>query len=295
MILAGDEFRNTQYGNNNAYMADNACGWLNWSDRTEYGDTWELFHRLIALRKAHPALTRAAPLAGADHDGDGYKDITWHGVWPDNPDWSTGSHTLAFLLDGSSSETGGASDAPDLYVANNAYWGDLTFHLPTAPNGKCWFLVADTADWAEGTGNVYFDPAITTWNDQPWWKVPGGSWGLQARSTLVLAARSCTATQPTRVDFTVYGYSTAPGQDLYVVGSAPELGGWDPAAAVKLSYVNSNQWSGPVFFHPSKGQTVAYKYIVVDGAGNVTWESGADRTYAVPVSGDHAVSGTWRP
>ncbi|MCB1056522.1 MAG: hypothetical protein KDD11_13550, partial [Acidobacteria bacterium] len=293
MILGGDEFRNTQSGNNNAYMADNSCGWLNWSDPVTHAKTREVFRRLIGLRKAHPGLRRAVTVAGSDHDSDGYPDLGWHGTSVGSPDWSSGSHTLAYLIDGSSSETGGGSDAPDLYVASNAYWSDLTFNLPTAPNSKCWFLVADTGDWAEGTGNVYYDPSVTSWSSQSLWKVTGTSWGLQARSTLILAARSCSDTQPTRVDFTVYGYSTSPGQDIYVVGNVAELGNWDPAKAVKLNYVSSNQWSGPVFFNTSKGSSIQYKYIVRSSSGT-TWEGGSNRSYSVPSSGNYSQSGTWQ-
>ena len=31
MFLAGDEFGNTQYGNNNSYCQDNEISWLDWS------------------------------------------------------------------------------------------------------------------------------------------------------------------------------------------------------------------------------------------------------------------------
>ncbi|HVR99408.1 MAG TPA: alpha-amylase family glycosyl hydrolase, partial [Thermoanaerobaculia bacterium] len=164
MIVAGDEFRQTQNGNNNGYMADNSCGWINWSNQTTHAKTYDYFRRLAAFRKAHPGLRRTTAVGGSDHDSDGYKDLAWHGTTPDTPDWSSTSHALAFLIDGSSSETGGPANAPDLYVAYNAYWGNLTFTLPTAPNSKCWWLVADTADWAEGTGNIYYDPAQTVWD-----------------------------------------------------------------------------------------------------------------------------------
>jgi hypothetical protein len=294
MILAGDEMRQTQNGNNNAYMADNACGWINWSNLTTHAKTWNYFSKLAAFRKAHPGLRRTTPVSGTDHDADGYKDLTWHGTTPDVPDWSSTSHALAFLLDGSSSETGGPADAPDLYVAYNAYWGNLTFTLPTAPNGKCWWLVADTADWAEGGGNIYYNPAVSGWSSQPLPKVNGTTYGVQARSTLILAARPCNATEAVKVDFTVNGFVTTVGQDMYVVGSAPELGAWDVTKAVKLNWVDSDTWSGPVFFSTSKGTLVEYKYIVRQG-GTTTWETGANRTYTVPTSGTGSRNENWRP
>ncbi len=196
MIVAGDEFRQTQNGNNNAYMADNSCGWLNWGNKTTHAGTFQFFRKLIAFRKAHPALRRNVRFSETDSDGDGYRDLKWHGVQPDLPDWTSTSRTLAFLLDGSAVETKGSADAPDIYVAHNAYWGDLTFTLPTAPNGKQWYILADTASWGESYGNTYYDPAISDWNLQRLPKVPGNTYGVQSRSTIILLARPSTAAIP---------------------------------------------------------------------------------------------------
>ena len=293
MIVAGDEFRRTQSGNNNAYMAENACGYVDWQKKTDNPKAYDFFRKLAGFRKAHPGLRRTVATSGTDHDGDGYKDIGWHGTSPDTPDWSSTSHTLAWLLDGSWQETGGGADAPDLYVASNAYWTNLNFTIPTAPGGKCWWLLSDTADWAEGTGNVYYDPAITVWDNQPMLKLNSSTYGVQARSTLALLARPCGAAAVTRVDFTVNGFTTTVGQDLYVVGSSPELGAWDTSKAVKLNWVSASSWSGPDFFYASKGTTVQYKYIMKQG-GTVTWETGANRSYSVPASGSGSVTDSWR-
>jgi isoamylase len=294
MILGGDEFRRTQSGNNNGYMADNACGWYDWTLKTTNQKTWDFFQKMIAVRKAHPGLRRSVAVGGADHDADGYKDLAWHGTTPDMPDWSATSHSLGWLIDGSSAETGGSPDSPDLYIASNSYWTNLTFTIPTAPNGKCWWLLADTADWAEGTGNIYYDPTVSSWSLQPLPRVSGATYGVQARSTLVLAARACNSSEAIKVDFTINGKSTSPGQDLFVVGSVPELGSWDTSKAVKLNYVSASQWSGPAFFFASKGASIQYKYILKQGA-TVTWEGGANRTYTVPTSGSGSRNDTWQP
>ncbi|HEX4955970.1 MAG TPA: carbohydrate-binding module family 20 domain-containing protein [Thermoanaerobaculia bacterium] len=293
MLLGGDELRRTQSGNNNGYMADNACGWYDWSLLNTNSKQYQFFRKLAALRKAHPGLRRSSPVSGSDHDGDGLADLRWHGTSVGAPDWSSSSRSIAFQIDGGSAETGGSPDAPDLYVAYNAYWGNLTFNLPSLAGGQCWWLVADTADWAEGTGNVYFDPAVSAWNSQLLPKVAGTSWGVQARSSLVLAARPCTAGEAVRVDFTVNGFVTQPGQDLYVVGNKPELGNWDVTKAVRLNWVDTDTWSGPVFFTGSKGQTIEYKYIMRQG-GSTTWETGANRTYTVPASGSGSRNENWR-
>ena len=295
MILAGDEFRQTQNGNNNAYMADNSCGWINWTNQTTHKKTWEFFRKLIAVRKSHPGLRRTVAVGGSTHDADTYPDLGWHGTSVNSPDWSSTSRSLAWLIDGSSAETGSSPDAPDLYVASNAYWTDLTFNIPTAPNSKCWWLVADTADWADEAGNIWYDPTITDWNLQPMVKMNGSgtTYGVQTRSTILLAARPCTATELVRVTFTVNGFVTSPGQDIYVSGNVPELGNWDLTKAVKLRFIDSDTWSGPAFFLASKGQTIQYKFVVQQSGVLPNWETGSNRTYTVPSTGPGSVNRNW--
>ena len=95
------------------------------------------------------------------------------------------------------------------------------------------------------------------------------------------------------VTFTVNGYVTSYGQDMYVVGNVSELGNWDPASAVKLNWVDSDTWSGPVTFSTSAGQNIQFKFIVRQG-GSTTWEGGSNRTYTVPSSGTGTYTGNWQ-
>ena len=97
------------------------------------------------------------------------------------------------------------------------------------------------------------------------------------------------------VTFTEVGYVTSYGQNIYIVGSVPELGSWNTAQAVKLSWVNSNTWRGPVYFTTSKGQTIQYKYIVKNSDGSIIWEGGSNHTYTVPTSGSGSKTDTWQP
>ncbi|HEX5719946.1 MAG TPA: CBM20 domain-containing protein [Thermoanaerobaculia bacterium] len=94
-----------------------------------------------------------------------------------------------------------------------------------------------------------------------------------------------------RVDFTVNNYVTSPGQDLYVVGNVPELGNWDVTKAVKLNWMDSDTWSGPVFFTASKGSAIQYKYIMRQ---ETTWENGSNRSYTVPSSGSGSRNENWQ-
>jgi len=95
------------------------------------------------------------------------------------------------------------------------------------------------------------------------------------------------------VNFTVNGYVTSWGQDMYVVGNVSELGNWSPASAAPLSWVDSDTWSGSVTFTTSAGQPIEFKFIVRQG-GTTIWESNiSNRTYTVPSSGTGSYTGTW--
>ncbi|MBK8900046.1 MAG: hypothetical protein IPM53_02570 [Anaerolineaceae bacterium] len=97
----------------------------------------------------------------------------------------------------------------------------------------------------------------------------------------------------TTVTFTVNGYTTQWGQNMYVVGNVPELGNWNPANAVPLSWVDSDTWSGPATFTTSAGQSIQFKFIVRQG-GTTIWEGGSNRTYSVPSSGTGSYTGWWQ-
>lgn len=94
------------------------------------------------------------------------------------------------------------------------------------------------------------------------------------------------------VTFTVNGFVTQPGQEIYVVGSTPELGNWNTAYAVKLNWVDSDTWSGPVVMTNGVGKTVQFKFIVKQGS-TVTWQPGSNRTYTVPATGSGTTTHNW--
>ncbi|NTU81560.1 MAG: glycogen-debranching protein [Chloroflexales bacterium] len=128
MFCAGDEFLNTQGGNNNPYNQDNETTWLDWDLLGRNGDIFRFFKEMIAFRKAHPSLHRSRFWG---------EEISWHGTGPD-VDLSPSSHTLAYCLRGQS------QGDDDLYVLINAYWEDLTFTVQGDQAGP-WLRVVDTS------------------------------------------------------------------------------------------------------------------------------------------------------
>jgi isoamylase len=128
MFRAGDEFLQTQQGNNNPYNQDNEISWLDWDRLRSNQDIFRFFKEMIAFRKAHPSLGRSRFWR---------EDIRWYGVGR-AVDLSYDSHSLAFCLLGQSQ----ADD--DLYVMVNAYWEPLTFTIQEGVASQ-WRRVVDTS------------------------------------------------------------------------------------------------------------------------------------------------------
>src|SRR5205823_2362465 len=129
MILAGDEFLRTQRGNNNAWCQDNDISWLDWSLVEKNADFLRFAKGMIALRKRHPVLRRPAFFHGEGVEDERRPDILWHGVEPETPDFSAGSRTLAFSLDGTQTGRPDVVDR-DFYVACNSWMDGVTFRIP---------------------------------------------------------------------------------------------------------------------------------------------------------------------
>jgi glycogen operon protein len=127
MFRAGDEFLNTQFGNNNPYNQDNETGWLDWSQFRANADMFRFFQSMIAFRKMHPSLSRSRFWR---------EDVDWYGTGP-MVDLSYNSHTLAFCLHGAS------QGDDDLYVMINAYWQGIKFQIQEG-TAHDWNRIVDT-------------------------------------------------------------------------------------------------------------------------------------------------------
>ena len=136
MIVAGDEVRRTQGGNNNAYCQDNEISWFDWSLAENNKEMYRFFSRMIAFRKSHSTIHRARFFTG-ETNSRGLKDISWHGTMLNEPDWGDGgSRAISFTL-------GGFDGEADLHVMMNMYWEPLGFDIP-AVQGRKWHRVVDT-------------------------------------------------------------------------------------------------------------------------------------------------------
>ncbi len=138
MFLSGDEFADTRFGNNNPYCQDNLISWLDWSLLDKNQDIFDFFSFMISFRKKHPILRRTLSESTL-----GFPAVSFHGVLPWKPDYSSCSHSICVLFAGKDPDTG----AEDLvYVAVNAHYEPLTLALPKLPGHWKWHIAVNTGD-----------------------------------------------------------------------------------------------------------------------------------------------------
>ncbi|MBQ7557229.1 MAG: glycogen debranching enzyme, partial [Lachnospiraceae bacterium] len=149
MILQGDEFANTQNGNNNAYCQDNEISWLDWKRLNDNKDLFTYVKRLIALRKRHPVLS--SPDYHFGNNGTGYPEISLHGVKPWELNESEPNLTFAYMFAEDHEKYKTEKDL-FIYVAVNAHWEEHGFDLPVIPEGFRWRLAFDSAGFSSEPG-----------------------------------------------------------------------------------------------------------------------------------------------
>ncbi|MBR3367144.1 MAG: glycogen debranching protein GlgX [Lachnospiraceae bacterium] len=136
MILAGDEFCNTQFGNNNAYCQDNETSWLNWDYLKINAEFYSFYKSVIHFRKAHPAIRKPLPPARC-----GLPSISLCGADPDDHVVTRANMVLGVLYAGRLTE----ENRDDVvYMVINAYWEPREIRLPALPEGFSWGLAIDT-------------------------------------------------------------------------------------------------------------------------------------------------------
>src|SRR5262249_28488754 len=169
MILMGDEVRQTQHGNNNAYCQDNEMSWLDWSLVKKHADVHRFMSLLIARRLLRDVEHEQQRMSLETMLQQANK--TWHGVNLFQPDWGEGSHSVAL-------EAELKKENQRIYLILNAYWEPLTFALPMQQGGKAWRRWIDTS--------LDSPQDIVPWQTAP--TVPGNTYRVGARSVVMLFA-----------------------------------------------------------------------------------------------------------
>ena len=149
MFYAGDEFCNTQFGNNNAYCQDNLVPWLDWNRLEEYQEIHDFFRYMIAFRKEHAVLRKSTGPASC-----GLPEISIHNGYPFNNRTDYNSRLIGVMFAGRDE-----ADTRDdvIFYGMNAYWEPINMQLPELPCGKKWKVCVNTAvPYADGQSPEQF-------------------------------------------------------------------------------------------------------------------------------------------
>lgn len=149
LLFMGDEFGNSQKGNNNPYCQDNEVTWLNWKDLEKNRDLYEFTKELIALRKAHPILHQEKELRIMDYISCGYPDLSYHGEAAWRPSLEGNSHQVGLMYCGKYAETDQKKEDDFFYVALNMHWEPHIFAMPRLPKELRWELLLQTEELQE--------------------------------------------------------------------------------------------------------------------------------------------------
>lgn len=143
MFFAGDEFCNTQFGNNNAYCQDNIISWLDWGRLEEFKEIHDFVRHMIQFRKEHPILRKMTKPSSCQ-----FPEISVHNGTPFNVSTDYKTKLIGIMYAGRNEE-----DTEDdiVFYCMNAYWEPLVMQLPVLPNGKHWHVDTNTnAEYFDG-------------------------------------------------------------------------------------------------------------------------------------------------
>lgn len=140
MFLAGDEFGDTRFGNNNPYCQDNEISWLDWSLLDKNRELFEHFKLMIQFRKDHCSI-RGDMLPSSMN----FPLISTHSNRP----WEdpiTEESKVVCVFYASQREHSNKDDL--VYMAINSYWEDQQIWLPPLPEPYSWKMAVytDSAD-----------------------------------------------------------------------------------------------------------------------------------------------------
>lgn len=136
VMAAGDEFGNSQGGNNNPYCQDNIITWLNWNDLRKNQEHFQFTKRMIAFRKEYPLLKKTKEQMGR-RNGVEYPYMSFHGTDAWKLEWGTANEEAGGILY--------YGNYTYIYIGFNMHWQEKELALPNVPGNHKWELVVDTS------------------------------------------------------------------------------------------------------------------------------------------------------
>ena len=144
LIFMGDEFGNSQKGNNNPYCQDNTVTWLDWGGLKKNREIFEFWKMLVNFRQNHPIIRPDRELRLRDYIACGYPDLSYHGQNAWCPETEGHFRHIGLLLCGVYGKDAEVQNDAFLYIAMNMHWEGHSMALPRLPKGKEWQLAFST-------------------------------------------------------------------------------------------------------------------------------------------------------
>lgn len=144
LIWSGDEFGNSQQGNNNAYCQDNPVGWVNWRSTKSLSRRKQFIHNLCEFRREHMLLSQEKPFHLSDYRTLGFPDLSYHGQFAWAAQVDPGRLSIGLLY--SSVYAQKDEECEDVYVAYNFYAYKIMLALPRLAKKRKWHIAIDSAD-----------------------------------------------------------------------------------------------------------------------------------------------------
>ena len=152
LIFSGDEFGNSQGGNNNAYCQDNRTGWVNWKQLEKNQDYFSYVKELLALRKLHPCIRSRVPMQMTDYQSYGMPDLSYHNAQA----WS-GEIYPSMQAVGEAYCGAYRGETGDFYIGWNFSQSGMSLALPRVAAGNEWRIVFGTGHVSEDHDRIQID------------------------------------------------------------------------------------------------------------------------------------------
>lgn len=146
LIFMGDEFGNSQQGNNNPYCQDNRITWLDWKDLERNREVYDFWMQLINLRREHPVLRPGKELKIMDYIACGYPDLSYHGQSAWRPQLENNYRHVGIMYCGKYAKKDRTTEDDFFYVAMNMHWEPQELALPKLPKELEWQVVLSTSE-----------------------------------------------------------------------------------------------------------------------------------------------------
>lgn len=138
LIFMGDEFGNTQKGNNNPWCQDNVTAWLDWGKLEKNRELLEFWKYMTAFRRAHPILRTQEELRLTDSLSCDYPDLSYHGESAWRPQLESYGRSIGIMYCGKYARLADGSEDAFLYLAINMHWEKHLLALPRLPKHLRW-------------------------------------------------------------------------------------------------------------------------------------------------------------